>query len=82
MAIDPEAAPEAQAHAVHADTPPHERMRIALALACCYARIDGAHHKDWVLDHMVRALTGPEYAAWVAEYEEGGKYAWETGTAP
>ncbi len=74
--------PEAQAQAVHGRTPLAERARIALELACHYGQIDGAHHKDWVIDHMVRALTGPQYAAWVAEYEEGGKYTWDTGIAP
>lgn len=30
----------------------------ALSVALQYGGIDGAHHKDWVIDQMVRALTG------------------------
>lgn len=35
-----------------------ERIEKALALAVAYGGNDGAHHKDWVIDQMVRALTG------------------------
>jgi hypothetical protein len=35
-----------------------ENMAEALAIAMRYGGIDGAHHKDWVIDQMVRALTG------------------------
>jgi hypothetical protein len=34
------------------------RLEIALHIAFKYAGNDGAHHKDWVIDQMVRALTG------------------------
>ncbi len=37
---------------------PEERVRKALAIAVAYGGIDGAHHKDWTIDQMVRALTG------------------------
>jgi hypothetical protein len=30
----------------------------ALAFAFRYSQIDGEHHKAWVIDQMVRALTG------------------------
>lgn len=35
-----------------------ERIKKALDIAISYGGIDGAHHKDWVIDQMVRALTG------------------------
>lgn len=35
-----------------------ERIEKALAIAVAYGGIDGAHHKDWTIDQMVRALTG------------------------
>lgn len=35
-----------------------ERINAALEYAARYAGYDGAHHKDWVIDQMVRALTG------------------------
>lgn len=37
---------------------PQERIQKALAIAVAYGGIDGAHHKDWTIDQMVRALTG------------------------
>lgn len=37
-----------------------EERRIAWALECArrYGQTDGAHHKAWVIDQMVRALLG------------------------
>jgi hypothetical protein len=37
---------------------PEERVEKALAIAIAYGGFDGAHHKDWTIDQMVRALTG------------------------
>ena len=34
------------------------RIEEALKCAMSYGGIDGAHHKTWVIDQMVRALTG------------------------
>lgn len=36
---------------------PQERVRAALDMAIRYASTDGARHKAWVIDQMVRALT-------------------------
>ena len=40
----------------------------------CYGGIDGAHHKDWVLDQMARAMKGTpiniKVAKWENEQEE------------
>lgn len=62
------------------------RINEALDLASQYAQIDGAHHKMWVIDQMVRALTGDGYAEWVKDYcEEDGDpnaYEWDEGIAP
>lgn len=44
----------------------HQRIKDALALA---GNIDGAHHKQYTIDQMVRALTGDAYDQWVADYE-------------
>lgn len=48
--------------------------------------IDGAHHKQWLLDQIVRVLTGENYAAWVAEHKSGidgpETYLWDEGIAP
>lgn len=35
-----------------------DRIQKALDIAVRYGGNDGAHHKDWVIDQMVRALTG------------------------
>lgn len=48
--------------------------------------IEDAHHKMWVIDQMVRALTGEDYDKWVKEYQQGVDgpytYEWDEGTAP
>jgi len=56
----------------------------ALHLAYQYGTIDGAHHKQWLIDQMVRALTespetgegSPAYAEFVGDGE------WDEGIAP
>jgi len=42
--------------AVPAEWP--QRVRDALEIAREYGDIDGAHHKQWVIDQMMRTLTG------------------------
>lgn len=37
---------------------PLERIQKAINIAVQYGGIDGAHHKDWAIDQIVRALTG------------------------
>lgn len=70
-----------------------ERITRALEVAVKYGGIDGGHHKDWVIDQMVRALTGcaegsesEEYRKLVADAcagEDGpNTYEWNTGIAP
>ena len=38
-----------------------------------YGGIDGAHHKDWVLDHVARILNGAEITVKQASWENGHK---------
>lgn len=60
-------------------------IEAALEVAFRYSGIDGAHHKQWVIDQMVRALTGGDYKAWVNDYEtgsDGAEYEWDCGVAP
>lgn len=46
----------------------------ALDIARRYGGIDGAHHKMWVIDQMVRALTGcPTVKRTANEYETQGE---------
>jgi len=50
------------------------------------ASIDGEHHKTWVIDQMVRTLTGDGYEQWVAEHNDGedgpNSYTWHEGITP
>lgn len=58
----------------------------AIALAIQYGGNDGAHHKDWVIDQMVRILAGSAYANVVAQACAGDDgpdtYEWNCGIAP
>ena len=59
----------------------------ALEIAFQYGQIDGDHHKTWVIDQMVRILTGDKYNEFVKEYEtdeETGEkeWTWKNGIAP
>jgi hypothetical protein len=65
------------------------RIEAALEWAT-WGQEDGAHHKTWAIDQMVRALTGPGYEQWVREYENRDELGvdpedfihWDTGIAP
>ena len=69
-----------------------EKIKEALDLIESYGGIDGGHHKQWVLDQVVQALTGNDYDKWVLDYEgeaeEGEEYldylpySWDIGIAP
>jgi hypothetical protein len=46
----------------------------------CYGGIDGAHHKDWVLDQMARCLKGTPIIIKEAKWDNGHKeYRVSTG---
>jgi hypothetical protein len=55
----------------------HTAIQNALVIARRYGWIDGDHHKAWVIDQMVRALTGSEYATWIKRSVD-----WSEGIAP
>ncbi len=77
---------------------PEMRIADALNMIMCNGGIDGAHHKQWVLDQVVRILCGDEdsYCVWVGEYEGPEKdheldeeyeghmkdYEWDEGCPP
>ena len=67
-------------------TEEQKAIRRALIFADSYGSIDGAHHKAWVIDQMVRALTGDQYDEWVraaCDGEDGpDTYEWNEGIAP
>ena len=61
-------------------------VKEAIDIAVKYGGIDGAHHKDWVIDQMVRTLSGADYEQVVKDAcdgEDGPEtYEWDTGVAP
>ena len=64
-----------------------KKIEKALEIAFQYGQIDGDHHKTWVIDQMVRTLTGDKYNEFVKEYEtdeETGEkeWTWKNGIAP
>lgn len=61
----------------------NERIDRAVDLAEQYGMIDGGHHKQWVIDQMIRALLGDAYKDWVDEMNSDEGYEpWNTGIAP
>jgi hypothetical protein len=65
---------------------PEDKIEKALDVIRRYGGIDGNHHKAWVLDQAVRALTGDRYAEWVKEACDGedgpNTYDWDVGIPP
>lgn len=52
------------------------RQRIDAAMSVALDAVyDGAHHKQWVVDQMARALMGDAYDAWKPD-------GWDVGIAP
>lgn len=54
-----------------------ERIEKAIEVAERYGGIDGGHHKQWVIDQMIRALKAHKYEGW-----EGDEDEWDVGIAP
>jgi len=63
-----------------------EKIEKAIDLAISYGTIDGAHHKMWCIDQMVRILAGKDYEQTIKESCEGedgpNTYEWNEGIAP
>jgi hypothetical protein len=63
-----------------------KRNQKAIDLAVQYGGIDGAHHKTWVIDQIVRVLAGDGYAEVVRKAKDGEDgpetYDWDEGVAP
>lgn len=62
------------------------RIARALDIASRHGSTGEEHHLHWVVDQMVRALTGKDYAAWVKEHCSDGHdpnaYEWDCGIPP
>jgi hypothetical protein len=48
-----------------------ERIEKAIEIGIRYGGIDGAHHKTWTIDQMLRVLAGDRYDAIIAESCDG-----------
>ncbi len=64
-----------------------EKIKAALDIAMQSGGVDGAHHKAWVIDQMVRILAGDGYETWVEEHNHpgdapGDEYEWDVGISP
>ena len=63
-----------------------KRINKALDIALKYGQIDGAHHKTWVIDQIVRVLSGDCYEELIEENNRGedgpNTYNWDIGIAP
>lgn len=63
-----------------------EKIQAAIDLAVRYGGIDEVHHKDWVIDQMVRVLAGEKYEEIVREACDGENgaeaYSWNVGITP
>ena len=63
-----------------------EKIEKVLELIFQYGQTDGEHHKAWIIDQVVRILTGEKYKEWIKEYiydeETGESYSWYKGIAP
>jgi len=54
----------------------------AINLILDFGQTDGAHHKAWVLDQVLRALTGVKYQQVIGKFCDNGEYDWDEGIAP
>jgi len=63
-----------------------EKIDKAIEIAFNYAMMDGSHHKNWVIDQIIRTLTEKNYEKFVKEYNDGedgpDTYSWDEGIAP
>ena len=57
------------------------RIAHALAIIDQGGGVDGAHHKMWILDQVVRVLAADRYEAWVESRRRDG-YDWDVGIPP
>lgn len=54
----------------------------AVSIALRFGGNDGAHHKQWVIDQMLRVLCGAAYETLIAIYNRANLGVWDEGVAP
>lgn len=51
-----------------------------------YGRVDGEHHKQWLLNKIDKTIAEEKYNEWVSDYNSGedgpNTYEWDEGIAP
>lgn len=49
-----------------------------------YATIDGEWHKQWVIDQILRVISGVNYQSWIDSYftDVDGVVFWDAGIEP
>lgn len=57
-------------------------VQAAIKIAEENAQIDGAHHKLWVIDQMLRVLLAENYSLFVTKYNSLNYPPWDPGIAP
>lgn len=58
------------------------RIKAILDVLLKHGQVEGAHHKAWVIDQVLRRLADGAYADVVAMYERSHETEWQTGVAP
>jgi len=66
---------------------PKEGIAAAVSVIEEYGMTDGAHHKQWILDQVLRAILGAKgYDKWLSTYNataQSGEWPeWDQGVAP
>ena len=59
-----------------------EQISNVMDLISKYGSIDGAHHKQWLIDQIARVLLQDDYTGWASGDEETGEQSWDEGIAP
>jgi len=61
-----------------------ERIQKAVELVVRFGGFEGSHHKQWVIDQVVRILLEERYEPWLAEMNSDPEEydRWDHGIAP
>lgn len=53
------------------------KLQAIVGMAAAYGDVQGSHHKQWLIDQMVRVALGEKYKNFIKSVED-----WDTGIAP
>lgn len=63
-------------------TDDRQKILNAIEFIAEWGTVDGAHHKQWVVDQVMRILAGESYENFVADFREVHLDDWPVGIAP